>query len=34
MPRLPLSGQRRKDVIAWVEQCAATQPSKMQAQAA
>jgi 4-hydroxy-tetrahydrodipicolinate synthase len=34
MPRLPLSGQRRKDVIAWVEQCAATQPSKTRAQAA
>lgn len=34
LPRLPLTGQRRKDVIAWVEQCAATQPSKMQAQAA
>jgi 1-pyrroline-4-hydroxy-2-carboxylate deaminase len=28
MPRLPLSGQRRADVIAWVEQCAATMPSK------
>ncbi|SFG35706.1 4-hydroxy-tetrahydrodipicolinate synthase [Novosphingobium sp. CF614] len=27
LPRLPLSGQRRKDVIAWVEQAAATQPS-------
>jgi len=34
MPRLPLSGQRRKDVIAWVEQCAATMPSKNRAQAA
>jgi 4-hydroxy-tetrahydrodipicolinate synthase len=34
LPRLPLSGQRRKDVIAWVEQCAATQPSKTRAQAA
>lgn len=34
LPRLPLSGQRRKDVIAWVEQCAATQPSKARAQAA
>lgn len=34
MPRMPLSGQRRKDVIAWVEQCAATQPSKVRAQAA
>jgi len=28
MPRLPLSGQRRADVIAWVETCKATQPSK------
>ncbi len=28
MPRLPLAGQRRADVIAWVEQCAATMPSK------
>ena len=28
MPRLPLSGQRRADVIAWVEACAATMPSK------
>ena len=28
MPRLPLSGQRRQDVIAWVETCKATQPSK------
>jgi 4-hydroxy-tetrahydrodipicolinate synthase len=27
MPRLPLAGQRRADVIAWVEQCAATRPS-------
>ncbi len=26
MPRMPLSGQRRADVIAWVEQCAATRP--------
>jgi 4-hydroxy-tetrahydrodipicolinate synthase len=26
MPRLPLTGQRRADVIAWVEQCAATRP--------
>ena len=34
LPRLPLSGQRRKDVIAWVEQCAATQPSKVAAKAA
>lgn len=31
MPRLPLAGQRRKDVIGWVEQCAATQPSKIAA---
>jgi len=28
MPRLPLTGQRRADVIAWVERCAATQPGK------
>jgi 4-hydroxy-tetrahydrodipicolinate synthase len=34
MPRLPLSGQRRADVIAWVEQCAATMPSKRAAAAA
>jgi len=34
MPRLPLSGQRRADVIAWVEQAAATQPSKRKAKAA
>ena len=34
MPRMPLTGQRRKDVIAWVERCAATQPSKARAQAA
>jgi 4-hydroxy-tetrahydrodipicolinate synthase len=27
LPRLPLEGQRRADVIRWVEQCAATQPS-------
>ncbi len=26
MPRMPLSGQRRADVIAWVEKCAATRP--------
>lgn len=26
MPRLPLTGQRRADVIAWVERCAATRP--------
>lgn len=31
MPRLPLSGQRRRDVIAMVEKCAATQPSKIAA---
>lgn len=29
LPRLPLAGQRRKDVIAMVETCAATQPSKI-----
>ena len=34
MPRLPLAGQRRADVIAWVEQCAATMPSKRMAHAA
>jgi len=34
LPRLPLTGQRRKDVIAWVEQAAATQPSKQAAKAA
>jgi len=34
LPRLPLTGQRRKDVIAWVEQAAATQPSKQTAKAA
>ena len=28
MPRLPLSGQRRQDVIQWVETCKATQPGK------
>jgi 4-hydroxy-tetrahydrodipicolinate synthase len=27
MPRLPLSGARRKEVIQWVETCKATQPS-------
>ncbi|TKD51609.1 dihydrodipicolinate synthase family protein [Sphingomonas baiyangensis] len=27
MPRMPLEGQRRADVIRWVETCAATQPS-------
>jgi 4-hydroxy-tetrahydrodipicolinate synthase len=26
LPRLPLSGERRKEVIAWVEKCAATRP--------
>ena len=26
MPRMPLTGQRREEVIAWVEQCAATRP--------
>ena len=31
MPRRPLAGQRRKDVIAMVEKCAATQPSKIAA---
>lgn len=31
MPRMPLAGQRRKDVIAMVEKCAATQPSKITA---
>lgn len=34
MPRLPLSGQRRADVIRWVEEAAATMPSKQIAQAA
>ena len=29
MPRLPLAGPRRADVIAWVEQCAATRPEPM-----
>lgn len=33
MPRLQLTGQRRADVIAWVESCAATMPS-MRAMAA
>ncbi|MPT48659.1 MAG: dihydrodipicolinate synthase family protein [Sphingobium sp.] len=27
MPRMPLTGERRAQVTAWVEQCAATQPS-------
>ena len=31
MPRMPLTGRRREEVIAWVEQCAATQPSKQAA---
>ncbi len=26
LPRLPLSGERRREVLAWVEQCAATRP--------
>lgn len=26
MPRMPLTGQRREEVIAWVEKCAATRP--------
>ncbi|WP_019833612.1 dihydrodipicolinate synthase family protein [Sphingomonas sp. PR090111-T3T-6A] len=34
MPRLPLSGQRRADVIRWVEQAAATRPVKQTAKAA
>ena len=34
MPRLPLTGQRRADVIRWVEEAAATQPSKQTAKAA
>ncbi len=34
MPRLPLTGQRRADVIRWVEEAAATQPSKQAAKAA
>lgn len=34
MPRMPLSGQRRADVIAWVEQCAATRPLPDTARAA
>ncbi|HZU51834.1 MAG TPA: dihydrodipicolinate synthase family protein [Sphingomicrobium sp.] len=28
MPRMPLTGQRRSDVIRWVERCKATQPSR------
>lgn len=34
MPRLPLTGQRRAEVIKWVEEAAATQPSKLTAKAA
>jgi 1-pyrroline-4-hydroxy-2-carboxylate deaminase len=34
MPRLPLSGQRRADVIRWVEEAAATRPSQQAAKAA
>jgi 4-hydroxy-tetrahydrodipicolinate synthase len=34
MPRLPLAGQRRADVIKWVEQAAATRPSQQAAKAA
>ena len=34
MPRLPLTGQRRAEVIKWVEEAAATQPSKRTAKAA
>jgi 4-hydroxy-tetrahydrodipicolinate synthase len=34
MPRLPLTGQRRADVIKWVEQAAATRPSQQAAKAA
>jgi 1-pyrroline-4-hydroxy-2-carboxylate deaminase len=34
MPRLPLSGQRRADVIAMVEKAAATRPSQQAAKAA
>lgn len=34
MPRLPLTGQRRADVIRWVEEAAATQPGKQTARAA
>ena len=34
MPRLPLTGQRRADVIAWVEECAATRPTLKPAVAA
>ncbi|USI72223.1 dihydrodipicolinate synthase family protein [Sphingomonas morindae] len=34
MPRLPLTGERRREVTQWVEQCAATQPSLALADAA
>ncbi|MDM7957091.1 dihydrodipicolinate synthase family protein [Blastomonas sp.] len=34
MPRMPLSGQRRADVIGWVERCAATRPLPDAARAA
>ena len=34
MPRMPLTGQRRADVTRWVEEAAATQPSKQAAKAA
>lgn len=34
MPRLPLSGERRAQVIAWVEEAAATRPSRRAAKAA
>lgn len=34
LPRLPLSGKRREEVIAYVERCKATQPSKHFANAA
>jgi 4-hydroxy-tetrahydrodipicolinate synthase len=34
LPRLPLSGQRRTDVIGWVETCAATRPLAQDARAA
>ncbi|OAN64777.1 dihydrodipicolinate synthase family protein [Sphingomonas sp. TDK1] len=34
MPRLPLTGERRAQVIAWVEEAAATRPSQRAAKAA
>lgn len=34
LPRLPLSGERRAEVTAWVEQCAATRPTQSPAKAA